>query len=576
MTLLDWAVLVSALAFIVGYGAVKTRRQGDLSSFVLAGRRTPWPLVALSVMATQASAITFLTTPGQAYADGMRFVQFYFGLPLAMVVLCVTAVPAFHGMKVFTAYEYLEGRFDLKTRALAASLFLLQRGLATGLTIFAPALVLSVLLGWPIPVTTSLIGGLVVVYTATGGARAVTVTQLHQMTVILFGMGLAFVAVMRLLPDDLSFLDAVAAAGVTGRLNVVDLSFDWDNRYNLWSGLIGGAFLALSYFGTDQSQVGRYLTGSSVTQSRLGLLFNGMAKVPMQFGILLVGAMVWVVHLFVLPPVWFNPVEASRLANGPLAPELSRLEGEHRAAFEARREAVTRYLEARRTGDPTAEAAAREGVREASRAVAEARAGTSALVRAGVPGADGKDVNYVFLRFVLDTLPKGVVGLVLAAVFCAAMSSAAGELSALATTSVVDVYRRFVKAGEGDRHYVTVLRVATAFWGLVAIGFAQYANRLGTLVEAVNVLGSLFYGTVLGIFLVAFYLPRVGGTAVFRAALAGEALVIALFAFTKIAFLWLNVAGCLFVVALAAAGQALWRGAPALPVERPDPAAERG
>lgn len=556
MRSLDWAVLVAALVFIVGYGVARTRRQRDMNSYLLAGRRNPWPMVALSIMATQASAITFLSTPGQAYADGMRFVQFYFGLPVAMVVLCVTAVPVFHRLKVYTAYEYLEGRFDARTRTLAASFFLLQRGLATGLTIFAPALVLSVLLGWPIAATTSLIGGLVVLYTATGGARAVAVTQLQQMTVILAGMGLAFVAVLRLLPPGVSLGDAVAVAGAAGRFNLVDFSFDWDNRYNFWSGLVGGAFLALAYFGTDQSQVGRYLTGRSVAESRMGLLFNGLAKVPMQFGILLVGAMVYVVYLFVLPPAWFNPVQRDRLAASEHAAELARVESAHRDAFSRRREKVNAFVEARRSGDPAREAAARAGLTSAASDVEAVRKETVALVKKGVPGADGKDVNYVFLRFVLDYLPAGVVGLVLAAVFCAAMSSASAELSALATTSVVDVYRRYVRVGEGDRHYVTVLRMATVFWGLVAVGFAQYANRLGTLVEAVNVLGSLFYGTVLGIFLVAFYLPRVKGAAVFGAALAAEAVVVGLFAFTKVAFLWLNVAGCLSVVLLAAAAQA--------------------
>ncbi len=553
MRSLDWVVLAGALSFIVLYGTWKTRRQRDMQGYLLAGHSLPWWMVALSVMATQASAITFLSTPGQAFAEGLGFVQFYFGLPLAMVVLSITAVPLYHRLKVYTAYEYLERRFDAKTRSLAASLFLLQRGLATGLTIYAPAVVFSVLLGWPVSATTVGVGALVVLYTATGGSRAVSVTQLQQMLVILAGMGLAFLAILRLLPADVSFNDAVAVAGASGKLDAVDFSLSLSNRYNFWSGLIGGCFLALSYFGTDQSQVGRYLSGRSVAESRLGLLFNGFAKVPMQLGILFVGVMVFVVFLFVPPPVNFNPIETKRLASGPLAPAFAAVEAEHRAALGVRLTAVRRFLDARRGGDPEREAAAREGIRSAERRCQAVREKAAALIRAGNPLSDGRDTNYVFLRFVLEHLPVGLVGLLLAAVFSAAMSSASAELSALASTSVIDIYRRFVRPSAPDRHYVTASRLATVLWGLVAVGFAQFASRLGTLVEAVNVLGSLFYGTILGVFLVAFYLRRIGGNAVFAAALISEAGVLALFAFTKISFLWFNVAGCLFVIVLAAA-----------------------
>jgi len=547
----DWLVLAGTLTFIVVYGTWKTRRQRNLDSFVLAGHSLPWWMVALSVMATQASAITFLSTPGQAFKDGLGFVQFYFGLPLAMVVLSITAVPIYHRLKVLTAYEYLERRFDARTRALAAGLFLVQRGLATGLTIYAPSVVLSVLLDWPVSVTTAGVGLLVIVYTATGGSRAVSVTQLQQMLVILSGMGLALVAILRLLPHDVSFSEAVAVAGVSGKLNAVDFSFDLSNRYNFWSGLIGGFFLALSYFGTDQSQVGRYLSGRSITQSRLGLLFNGLAKVPMQFLILFVGAMVFVVYQFVPPPAHFNPVESRRLAAGPLRAEYAEAEGEHRAAVDERRAAVGRYLAARRDGSPAAEGAARDAIRAAGTRYDSARERVSALVRKSNPLSDGRDTNYVFLRFVLENLPTGLVGLILAAVFSAAMSSASAELTALASTTVVDGYKRFVRPDATDAHYVAVSRRATVLWGVVAVAFAQFASKLGTLVEAVNVLGSLFYGTILGIFLVAFYAKSVGGRAVFGAALISEAAVLLLFACTKVSFLWFNVVGCLLVVALA-------------------------
>ncbi len=547
MRLLDWLVLAGSLLFIVCYGVFRSRHQKGMEGYLLASRDMPWWAVALSIMATQASAITFLSTPGQAFSDGMRFVQFYFGLPVAMVVLSVTAVPIFHKLKVFTAYEYLEKRFDLKTRALAAFLFLIQRGLAAGLTIYAPAVVLSVLLGWSISVTTFLTGALVVIYTASGGAKAVNETQLQQMIVILAGMGMALAVILRLLPREVSFVESVAVAGALGRLNVIDFSFDWNNRYNFWSGLIGGFFLALSYFGTDQSQVGRYLTGRSVAQSRLGLLFNGLAKVPMQFVILFVGAMVFAFYQFVMPPVFFNPVEVGSVKNGPLKPEFSQLEERHRAAFEERRTAVDGFIAARRSLDSEREREARGELRAAEGRYEEVRKEVSALIKKNNPKSDGRDTNYVFLRFVLDYLPAGLIGLVLAAVFAASMSSTSAELNALAATSVVDVYVRLIRPKANEAHYVGVSKFMTVLWGLVAIAFSQYASRLGTLIEAVNILGSLFYGTILGIFLVAFYLPKVGGSAVFWAALVAEGLVVCLFLFTKISFLWFNVAGCLAV-----------------------------
>jgi SSS family transporter len=565
VTLLDWGVLGASLVFIVAWGLAKSRHQTTMKSYLMASRATPWWVVGLSIMATQASAITFLSTPGQAYADGMRFVQFYFGLPLAMVVLSITAVPLYHRLNVYTAYEYLEKRFDVRVRGLTAFLFLLQRGLACGLTIYAPALVLSVLLGWPVSVTTAITGTLVVVYVAAGGTKAVNATQVQQLVIILVGMGTAFVLLLRLLPEEVGLAGAVRVAGRLGRLNAVDLTFDPSSRYNLWSGLIGGFFLALSYFGTDQSQVQRYLSGASVAQSRLGLLANGLIKVPMQFVILFVGAMVFAFYQFVLPPVFFNPVETKRIEAGPRAGELAALEVRHRQAFEERREKALAYVKAAREDDPAAREAAGRALEEADGRFGAVRADVSRLVKEARPGADGRDANYVFLRFVLEVLPPGVVGLVLAAVFAASMSSTAAELNALSTTTVVDVYLRLLKKDAVDAHYVRAGKLVTVFWGLFAVAFAQYASRLGTLIEAVNVLGSLFYGTILGVFLVAFYLKRVGATAVLAGAIAGEATVLACFGFADVGFLWLNAIGCGVVVfvALAVTGLRPAQGAPA-------------
>ncbi len=547
---LDWGVLGASLLFIVGYGTWRSRKQKGLEGYLLAGRSQAWWTVAVSIMATQASAITFLSTPGQAFADGMRFVQFYFGLPVAMVILCVTVVPLFHRLKVYTAYEYLEGRFDAKTRTLTATLFLLQRGLACGLTIYAPALVLSVLLGWSIQVTTLLIGSLVVVYTATGGAKAVNETQTWQMAVILVAMGFALAALIRVLPEGVGFGDAVLVSGALGRMNAVETTFDLGDRYNLWSGLIGGAFLALSYFGTDQSQVQRYLTGRSVAQSRLGLLANGLVKVPMQFAILFVGAMVFAFYQFVVPPLWFNPVEARKAAEARGA-EMAALETAHVAAFDERRTEALRLVAAGRSGDEAAFAAAKESLRTAHQKSEAVKAKAATLVKEAVPKGEGKDTNYVFLRFVLEVLPTGVVGLVLAAIFAASMSSTAAELNALSTTSVVDVYRRYLGKEAPDAKLVRISKGLTVAWGAFAIVFAQYAGRLGTLVEAVNILGSFFYGTILGVFLTAFYLPRVKGGAAFWGALAGEAAVVGAWLLTDVSFLWLNALGCAVVVLVA-------------------------
>ena len=550
MTGLDWAVLAGSLALMVAVGTLQTRRSGTLDGYLLAGRELRWVSITLSIMATQARAITFLSTPGQAYVDGMRFVQFYFGLPLAMVVLAAVAVPAYHRLRVRTAYEFLEQRLDVKTRTLTAGLFLVQRGLAAGLTIFAPSLILSVTLGWDLYVTNAVIGVLVVVYTTTGGTRAVSRTQNLQVLIIVVGMAGAFIVALRSLPSGVGFLDAVKIAGEAGRLNAIDLSFSLSDRYSLWSGLIGGFFLALAYFGTDQSQVQRYLAGSSVTESRLGLLANGLFKVPMQFGILFLGAIVFAFYQLTPPPLFFNPVESQRARDSVLGQEYRALEHRHHQASAAQGRHLEGWLAAQRKGDAAAAANALGQARQAREEAAAARAAGIDLLGQASGSAPGTDTNYIFLGFVTTFLPAGLLGLVLAAVFAASMSSTAAELNALASTTVVDFFRRLVHPGASERTLVQVSRLATVFWGAVAVGFAEYANRLGSLVEAVNILGSLFYGTILGVFALAFLSPRVSGTAAFVAALAAEAAVVACFLLTPLSFLWYNVVGCLGTVAV--------------------------
>ena len=558
MSALDWAVLVAALAFFVAYGVWRGRGERDLTDFLLAGRAMRWHTVALSVMATQASAVTFLSTPGQGYVDGLRFVQFYFGLPLAMVVLCVTAIPIYHRLKVFTAYEYLERRFDGKTRSLAAGLFLVQRGLAAGITIYAPALVLSVILGWDVRWTCVLLGALAVIYTASGGSKAVSHTHTLQFLIIISTMVVAFALIARSLPAGVTPLDAAWLAGRAGKLHALETRFDPNDRYTLWSGLIGGFFLQLSYFGTDQSQVGRYLTGRSIAQSRLGLLFNGLLKVPMQLGILSLGVLVFVFYQFAPPPLWFDPEVPARLTRGPGAAAYAALDARHRAAAVARGAEARALVMARHAGDRQALTVAGDAYDAAQRELADTRSETVALIKADDPGASTSDTNYVFLAFVLSYLPVGLIGLVFAAVFAASMNSSSAEINALTSTTVVDVVRRLWPGGDG-RHDVWLSRAVTVGWAAFAVGFAEYASRLGSLIEAVNILGSLFYGTILGIFLTAFHLKRVGGTAVFAGAIVAEAAVIACFRLTAISFLWYNLIGCVLVMAVASVVQAASR-----------------
>ena len=549
MRTLDILVLVATLGCLVAYGVWKGRGSRNVQGFLLADRRLPWYAVALSIMATQASAITFTSTPGQAYADGMRFVQYYFGLPIAMVILCVTVVPLYRKLGVFTAYEFLEHRFDLKTRALTAFLFLVQRGLGAGMTIYAPSLILSVMLGWDIRWTSAAIGGAIIIYMTTGGVKAVNWADVQQLTIIMAGMMVAFLVTFFIIPDDVGIVDAFRIAGVNGRLNAVDFTFDLSNRYTFWSGLIGGLFIALAYFGTDQSQVQRYLTGASLTQSRLGLLFNGMAKVPMQFFILLIGVMVFVVYQFERPPVFFNPVVVEKIRSGPHADAFAEAERKYAAAHEAQQSSYREFLAARKEGNAGREEEVRGAIAEQTEMKASARESARAAIVADDPTVDPNDTNYVFLTYVLTFLPAGFVGLVFACVFAASMSSSSGELSSLATCSVVDVYKRLIRREANDRHILLVSRIAMAGWGVYAIVFSQYAARLGSLIEAVNIIGSLFYGSMLGIFVVAFFMRSVGGTAVFWSVFAGEAAVFACFLWTDISWLWYNVVGCIVVIA---------------------------
>jgi SSS family solute:Na+ symporter len=547
----DWVVLAATLAAIVSYGVWKGRRQKRLEQYLLADRQMQWYTVALSVMATQASAITFLSTPGQAYSDGMRFVQFYLGLPVAMVILSITAVPIYHRLKVFTAYEYLETRFDVRVRTLTAVLFLVQRGLGTAMTLYAPALIVSLVLGWNIHLTTLAIGALVIVYTATGGTKAVSWTQTHQLLISLSGMAVAMIVAVRSLPDSVGFVDAVRVAGRMGRINVIDFTFDLSTPYNFWSGLFGGLMVALAYFGTDQSQVQRYLTGETVTQSRLGLLFNGLVKVPMQFFILFVGTMVFVFYQFVAPPLTFNPVQREKVRASGYASEFTRLEQTHAQTFAQKRTAATELVSAMHANDRAAVAQKTAALQSLQQRDDATRRAASDVIRKNDAKAERADTDYVFLTFVMQNLPTGLVGMLLASIFCAAMSATASGLNSLASTSVVDIAKRLLSRGHTDHEYVILSKWMTVGWGVFCIVFALYANQLGSLIEAVNRVGSFFYGTMLAIFLVAFYVKRVEGTAMLWGALIAETAVILCARYTDMAWLWWNVVGCVVGVVAA-------------------------
>lgn len=560
MSQLDWIVLVITLTAIIAYGLYKSRTAKNLEGYFLSDRNMPWYLVLLSIMGTQASAITFLSAPGQAFTDGMRFVQYYFGLPIAMVILCITFVPLFNKVKVFTAYEFLEKRFDLKTRTFTSSLFLLSRGLSTGISIYAPSIILSSLMGWDIFWTNIVMGGLLIIYTVSGGAKAVAYTQQLQLIIIFAGMFVAGYCIVHYLPEGVGFTDALRVSGASGKLNVIttgisEKGFDWKDRYNIISGVIGGFFLALSYFGTDQSQVGRYLTAKDNTESRIGLLMNGLVKVPMQFFILLLGAMLFTFYQFNSSPIFFNKAVAEKAMATPYRDSLTGIEKKFNEQQLVQQQLSKNYVIENKENY-------KDSLRNGSAKLSAIQKEYKTVLKKALPADDTSDTNYIFLRFVVDFLPKGIVGLLIAIIFLAAWGSIAAALNSLASCTMVDFHVRF-RGAKYDSTNVQqcadeyrVSRYYTLAWGIFCIVTAEFATGMGSLIEAVNVLGSLFYGVILGIFLVAFYCKKVGSNAVFIAAILGELIVIAFFLLDKyniigLGFLWLNVVGAVAVVLLA-------------------------
>jgi SSS family transporter len=528
MITIDWIILITTLCSIIIYGIYKSRTTKNLDGYFLSNRSMPWYMVLLSIMGTQASAVTFLSAPGQAYTDGMRFVQYYFGLPLAMIVICIFFVPVFRKLKVYTAYEFLENRFDLKTRSLTSALFLISRGLSTGISIYAPSIILSSLLGWNIYYTNLVMGGLLIIYTMSGGAKAVAYTQQLQLIIIIAGMFLAGYVVVTLLPADLGFSDAIKIAGTQGKMNIITTGvtnnhFDWKDKYNIWSGVIGGFFLALSYFGADQSQVGRYLTAKTDKESKIGLLTNGLVKVPMQFLILLVGILVFSFYQYHKAPVYFDEAKVMVAKKTLYKDSLITLEQQYSKALVANDRVQTTAV----------------------------RAQYKSVLKMAIPGDDANDTNFIFLRFVIDNLPRGLVGLLIAVIFLAAWGSIAAALNSLASCTVVDFHKKFINKGCTESEDYSISKWYTFGWGVFSIVVAMFAHNIGnSLIEAVNILGSLFYGVILGIFLVAFWIKHVKANAVFAAALIAELLVILVYKLDVISFLWLNVIGALFVIAL--------------------------
>jgi solute:Na+ symporter, SSS family len=554
---LDWMVMIGTIGAIVIYGAWRARGVRDVDSFVRGGTSLRWPTIGLTIMATQASAITFLSTPAQGYSDGMRFVQFYLGLPIAMIVISAVFVPVYYRLRVRTAYEYLEHRFDLRVRLLGGLLFLVGRGLSTGITIYAPSIILSQILGWPLHATIWAMGLIVVLYTVGGGNLAVSFTQMQQMVVMLSGLVVAAIVVMTQLPGDVSVGDAVEVAGALGRMNVLTFDLDFNDRYNLWSGLAGGFFIALSYFGTDQSQVQRYLNGRSVTESRLGLMFNGIVKVPMQFLVLFTGVMVFVFYVFTRPPVHFDRPTFAQV-EAMAGAEVAALEARQDQAFSERRTAALAFLAAR--GTP-GEEPARQALAASAKQLTEIQRDTKALISRTLPEAPTRDNDYVFLSFVLDHLPLGVVGLLMAVILCAAMSAIASGLIALGASTTVDFYLRIRqelgRPPPSATHGLRVSQIATVAWAGIALGFASVASLFANLIEAVNIIGSLFYGTVLGLFVVALFLRKVTATPVLIGAIIAQALVVIVFYMTDLGFLWYTGIGCGTVVVVSLAMQAL-------------------
>lgn len=550
MQQLDWIILIAVLAFIVIYGIWKTRNVKTANAF-LSGNKSPWWMVGLSVMATQASAITFLSTPGQAYNDGLGFVQFYFGLPIAMVLLCIFVLPLYFKMKVYTAYEYLENRFGLPTRILTALLFLIQRGLAAGITIFAPAIVLSTILGLPLQATILIIGVLVIIYTLIGGTEAVSQTQKQQMLVIFIGMAIAFYTIVNQLP--LNFNEALHLSGQLGKLEAINFNFNLNNRYNIWSAFLGGTFLFLSYFGTDQSQVQRYLTGKSLRQSQLGLLFNGLFKVPMQFFILLTGVMVFVFFQFNQAPLHFNPIAQEQFAQNQSYQDI---EKDYDELFLKKEVNLKNWQQGINSNNKDLQEAAKVNLLSIQQQENELRTDVRNLIKANSSTVEANDKDYVFIYFILNYLPKGIVGLLMAVILSAAMSSSSSELNALATTSVVDIYKRNFAPNCTDKQFLFASRAFTLLWGCIALFFALKASLFENLIQAVNIIGSLFYGVILGVFAVAFLLPKIKGKAVMISILLVEPIVILLYwldvkEVIELEFLWLNPIGCLLFVAVA-------------------------
>jgi Na+/proline symporter len=555
MQLFDWIVLIVTLLFIVIYGSWKTKGSKNVEDFILGNNETPWYTVGLSVMATQASAITFLSTPGQAYHDGMGFVQFYFGLPIAMVIICVTFIPIYHKYKVFTAYEYLEKRFDLKTRSLAAVLFLFQRGLGTGLTIYAPAIILSALLGWNLTYMNIVIGVLVIIYTFSGGTKAVNVTQKQQMFVIMSGMIITFFLILHYLPNDMTFTSAMHIAGANDKMNIVDFSFDPEEKYTFWSGITGGFFLALAYFGTDQSQVGRYLSGKSVKESQMGLIMNGLLKVPMQFFILLTGVMVFVFFQFNPVPLNFNPNNKQIIEKSAFKEEYHVLEKKLDALSEDKKVVNLLYID--QLNQDYDNPILRKELVALSNKEKDLRDRAKEIILKADSNSETNDKDYVFFHFILNYLPKGLIGLLLAVIISAAMSSTASGLNALASTTAIDIYKRNLKVEKSEKHYLNATKFFTLIWGVVAILFACVGTLFENLIQLVNIIGSIFYGTVLGIFLVGFYLKSVQSKAIFYSAVFSQIAIFIIYFFAihiypsgeeKLGYLWLNFIGAMLTI----------------------------
>lgn len=548
---IDWVVLSLTLFAIVAYGTWQTRGSKNVQDYLKGGNTSHWWTIGLSVMATQASAITFLSTPGQAFNDGMGFVQFYFGLPIAMVVICMVFIPLYHRLKVYTAYEFLENRFDLKTRTLTAILFLIQRGLAAGVTIFAPAIILSVVLGWDLLTLNIIIGVLVIIYTVSGGTRAVNVTQKHQMIVIFIGMIVAFFLIVGNLPQDITFSKALDIAGASGKMEVLDFSFNLNNRYTFWSGIIGGTFLMLSYFGTDQSQVQRYLSGKSVKEMQLGLIFNGLLKVPMQFFILFIGVMVFVFYQFNEAPINFNPTATELVLNSEFSEQYKELQEEQKAIFKEKKALIYSYLN---TEDQHTKAQLIQANNASNNLKQEAKSLIESAGEKQKIKVETNDKDYVFIHFILNNLPRGLIGLLLAVILSAAMSSTASELNALGSTTTIDLYKRNV-GEKTEEEMVAASKWFTLLWGILAIAVACVAELAENLIQLVNIIGSIFYGNLLGIFLVAFFFKNVKGNAVFTSGIITQIIIIGLYflnlyEFINLPFLWLNFVGCIVVIIL--------------------------